>query len=489
MKHRIKKIWEPSISRQFAGIFIGLMAGTILLCWFANNTFLKKYYMAYKIKVIDSAYSKINTGADELEDTAFQEETDEFCFQNNITILVIDSDSRLVYASGNGGAGELFRLGNLIFVNKGFAAAGKGSLSIARDMGNEYLELVGTTDSGYPFLIRSPMESIRISVKLANQFLAYVGLAMAALSGMVIWVVTRRMTRPIRQLTEISGRMIHLDFDAKYKGRSNNELGRLGHNINRLSEALEETISELKTANNELKKDIEKKEQIDEMRKEFLANVSHELKTPIALIQGYAEGLREGIHEDAESRDFYCEVIMDEAARMNTMVQKLMTLNQLEFGKDPVTMERFDLTELVSAYVQSAKLLATQNGIEVRLDAEAQTSVCVWGDAFKAEEVLMNYFSNALNHCAGERIIEVKIKTYQGKARVSVFNTGTPIPEEALPRLWDKFYKVDKARTRAYGGSGIGLSIVKAIMESMNCGYGVTNYDNGVQFWFELELV
>ena len=110
---------------------------------------------------------------------------------------------------------------------------------------------------------------------------------------------------------------------------------------------LEKTISELKTANNELQRDVEKKEAIDEMRKEFLANVSHELKTPIALIQGYAEGLQEEINDDPESRQFYCDVIVDEAAKMNNMVKKLLTLNQLEFGNDVVAMERFDLTALV----------------------------------------------------------------------------------------------------------------------------------------------
>ena len=139
------------------------------------------------------------------------------------------------------------------------------------------------------------------------------------------------------ELVRISGKMIQLDFDAKYTGNSKTEIALLGKNINELSETLENTISELKSANNELKRDIERKNKIDEMRIEFLSNVSHELKTPIALIQGYAEGLKEGISEDEESKDFYCEVIMDEAAKMNNMVKKLLTLNQLEFGNDTVT--------------------------------------------------------------------------------------------------------------------------------------------------------
>lgn len=288
------------------------------------------------------------------------------------------------------------------------------------------------------------------------------------------------------ELTQISERMIHLDFDAKYTGNSKTEVALLGKNINELSETLENTISELKSANNELQRDIEKKNKIDEMRKEFLSNVSHELKTPIALIQGYAEGLKEGINDDDESRDFYCEVIMDEASKMNNMVKKLLTLNQLEFGNDTITMERFDVTALIKTYLQSVEILCRQKEITVQM--KDYPPIHVWADEFMTEEVFGNYFSNAMNHVAGDKVIDVKLILKEKNVRISVFNSGQPIPQDSIAHIWEKFYKVDKARTRAYGGSGVGLSIVKAIMESMNQKFGVINYDNGVEFWFELEL-
>jgi len=150
-------------------------------------------------------------------------------------------------------------------------------------------------------------------------------------------------------------------------------------------------------------------------------------------------------------------------------------------------MERFDITSLISTYIQSAAILTRQNKITVRM--QTTESIYVWADEFKVEEVFMNYFTNAVNHCANEKIIDVKLENSDGKVRVSVFNTGKPIPEEAITHIWEKFYKVDKARTREYGGSGVGLSIVKAIMESMNQKFGVGNYTNGVMFWFELETV
>ena len=298
-------------------------------------------------------------------------------------------------------------------------------------------------------------------------------------------VVTRRITRPISELTELSRKMSDLDFEAKYESKVGNEIDVLGDNFNRMSSQLETTISELKSANNELQRDIEDKIKIDKMRKEFLDNVSHELKTPIALIQGYAEGLKENISDDPESREFYCDVIMDEASKMNKLVKNLLTLNQLESGKDAVVMERFDIVSLIRGVLQTMNIMIGQKNAKVIFEAEKP--VYVWADEFKIEEVVTNYVSNALNHLDGEKEIEIKLQDEDNRVKISVFNTGTPIPEADVPNLWNKFYKVDKARTREYGGSGIGLSIVKAIMESMNQEYGVQNFDNGVEFWFTLD--
>lgn len=491
----VKTDWfRHSVRRQLSLIFIGLMAGVILLCWFINNMFLEQYYLSTKEKVIMDAYQTISQAAN--SDTYSTEEfwaaLNDVCSVYNIMIYVMDADSDVVYRSYNGGAELERRLFGYLF---GFFPEDrqhilkKGEDYVMQRVqvsGNEYLEMYGRLNSGISFIMRTPVESIRESVKIANRFFAYAGLAGTALGALIIWLVAGGITRPVLKLNQISEQMVHLNFEAKYTGKGHNEIDLLGENINKLSASLEQSISELKTANNELQKDIEKKEEIDEMRKEFLANVSHELKTPIALIQGYAEGLSEGVNDDPESRSFYCEVIMDEAAKMNGMVQKLLTLNQLEFGNDVVAMERFDLAALIKNFVQSAEILTRQNGIRVCVEDWEPTYV--WGDEYQVEEVFSNYFSNAVNHCGGEKKIIVSLERRERIVRAGVFNTGEPIPEEALPYLWEKFYKVDKARTREYGGSGVGLSIVKAIMESMNRQYGIENYSNGVLFWFELEM-
>lgn len=352
---------------------------------------------------------------------------------------------------------------------------------------DDYIELWGTLDNGNFILIRTPIQGIKDNVHISNTFITYIGIGTLIIGIIAAFVLSSYISRPIKQLSNIAERMSELDFDIKYDGKDKGEIGLLGKSMNNMSQKLEENISQLKTANLELQRDIDKKEKLEKMRTDFLSNVSHELKTPIALIQGYAEGLKEGITDDPESMDFYCSVIMDEAAKMNNMVKRLLTLNQIEFGEDELVMERFDINELVKSVVNANELRATQKNLSITYDI-LDTPLYVWADEYKVEEVVTNYLSNAINHCCNENIIKIKVgQIDKDNVRVSVFNTGNNIPEADIEHIWEKFYKVDKARTREYGGNGIGLSIVKAIVESMGKTCGVNNLSDGVEFWFDLD--
>ena len=484
---------KHSLTRQITSIVSLLVAGAILLCWVLNTTLLPRYYMHNKKEVLMENYQTISNASaqNELESDEFAVTFDNLCSNGNIMALILQQDGKVLRSSVN----DLDALRTefwdvllhgdkmeVLYSNKQYQLLKKTDTRLD----SEYLVLVGVLENGDMVLMRTAVESIRESAAISNRFLLFAGAAAIVASILVAFFTTRHITKPLQQLTDISKRMVDLDFNAKYESDQSNsyEVEELGNHINRLSENLERTISELKTANVELQDDIEKKIQIDEMRKEFLSNVSHELKTPLALIQGYAEGLQECINDDAESREFYCEVIIDEADKMNRMVKKLLTLNQLEFGNDQVIMERFDMTELIRGVANSTKILMEQKGI--RLELENLEEAWVWGDEFKVEEVITNYMSNAINHADGEKLIRVFYTRSEDKLRVSVFNTGQPIPEEDIEKIWVKFYKVDKARTREYGGSGIGLSIVKAIMDSFHQRCGVINHEDGVEFWMEL---
>ncbi len=490
-----------SIRFEISVVFLAIMVGTFVICLFVNLFFMERFYIQNKREAIIAAYRSISNAIQngDITSAEFDEEISHICERYNIEMIVMDADSETVKAFSNNP--EL--LGKILWENMINPSSGTAvienrtvidsgddytlQIDVDRGTGRQYMEMWGIVGNGNLVLLRATMESIRDNVAISNTFMSYVAIIAIVIGSVVIVYISKKVTDPIKRLYLISDQMKQLNFEAKYTSDEpyKNEIDVLGQNMNELSETLETTIKELKNANVALKQDIAKKEEIDEMRKEFLSNVSHELKTPIALIQGYAEGLKEGVSDDEESRNFYCEVIMDEASKMNIMVKKLLTLNQLEFGNESANMERFDIVDMIKNYIKSASMLAKQKDATVKFDD--YSPIFVWGDEFKVEEVLQNYFSNALNHIDGERIVEIKLVRKENLVRISVFNTGTPIPEESLPLIWDKFYKVDKARTRQYGGSGVGLSIVKAIMEGMGQAYGAINYDNGVEFYFELE--
>ncbi len=495
-----------------------LAAGAILVCWMINSIFLERYYVRQKNEAMVEDFQTISIASARgvLESDDFDATFEYICDNGNMTIIVISPDGYVVRTSAADMSALREDLADLFLDSNPTETVREGmdyELVSKKDtrLNSEYLVLTGTLASGDMIFMRTALESIRESAALSNRLLLIVGLFMIVVSSVVGGLLARRITRPILQLTNISKKMVGLDFEAKYVhgewkndpelriGRprrdraaqedgeekiSGNEIDLLGDHMNRLSETLESTISELKSANISLTQDIEKKTQIDEMRKEFLSNVSHELKTPLALIQGYAEGLQECINDDPESREFYCDVIIDEANKMNRIVQELLSLNQLEFGEEKLVMERFDVTEMIRGLCSASRILMEKENIT--LDIGSLVPMYVWGDEFTVEEAVGNYLSNAIHHCEGEKKIRIFYTVKEDVVRISVFNTGEPIPEEDIGQIWDKFYKVDKARTREYGGSGIGLSIVKAVMDSHGQQCGVLNHKDGVEFWMEL---
>lgn len=496
MEKNSNMVKKGSLTKELLFIIVALVAGTILLCYTLNATLIERYYITNKqntllegFEVIDeaSANGKLNT-------PSFDVVFENLCANGNINILIINSNQTIVRSSANDAQMMLMEFMNILFVanpKNSVVLEQQNNYNILRQrdirLNSEYLVLYGSLQNGNLILMRSALASIRESADISNRFLAIVGSIAVVISTIITFFVSRGITNPIRELSAISEKMTKLDFNAKYvRSRTHkNEIDELGEHVNHLSDTLETTISELKSANIALQRDIEEKIQIDEMRQEFLSNISHELKTPLAVIAGYAEGLAECVNDDPESRNYYCEVILDETEKMTQMVRQLLSLNQLEFGQEMLQMQRFNLTELIQGVIEKVSILLEQYGC-VLIFSENEP-LYVWGDEFKIEEVLTNYITNAIYHAKNEKRIQIFYTKKEMCVRVHVFNTGDLIPEEALTEIWTKFYKVDKARTREYGGTGIGLSIVKAIMQSHKQEFGVINRENGVEFWFEVD--
>ena len=221
----------------------------------------------------------------------------------------------------------------------------------------------------------------------------------------------------------------------------------------------------------------------EKLRREFSANVSHELKTPIALIQGYAEGLTAGVADDPEDRKFYCDTIADEADHMNKLVMQLLSLSRLELGAEQTFDEDIDLHALCAEAVRKTAVLCENRGLTVESE-NAHITVRTDGDLL--DQVLMNYLSNAIRYTPEGKHIEISAARTGNSVRLSVFNEGEGLPEEELPKIWEKFYRTDRARTREAGGTGIGLSLVRAIADTLHGACGAENVEGGICFWFEL---
>ena len=487
---------KHSIRYKIAALIIIIMTISMGSIGLFSSAFMEKYYTNKKQSAIKEVYQTLKDIVDSdpsIEQSENNRKLNSICETSGATLIMVDVSGQSVYSYGPG-KNLAERWTSLVFdrnINNNDSEVIENNEDYTiqsmsdKVTSDKYYELYSVLDNGNFAVIRMSVESFKESIGITNKFYLRLGVGVILLTTIVILFFMNRYTKSILQLAEISKSMSELDFNVKYKGHHNDELGVLGESINEMSEKLEETITELKSANMELQRDIAKKEEVDEMRKDFISNVSHELKTPIALIQGYAEGLQEGISENPDDINYYCDVIVDEAAKMNKMVKNLLTLNQLEFGAAQVNLERFDIVSVIEGVITSMKIRAEQNGITIQF--KHRNAISVWADEFQIEEVITNYLNNALNHVDENKIIKVEILKKNGIVRVSVFNTGRQIPESEIENIWIKFYKVDKARTRAYGGNGIGLSIVKAIMDRHGMACGVENHTDGVEFWFELD--
>lgn len=472
--------------------------GTFLLCivlllailWLLNSFVLERYYRAEKTAAIEDAFRRVNGLC-----------TDDF--QTDAARL----DTTLESMANLEGVFSTIWIGSYYFsytpqgsqpVRPSLPAkrfsAGEYEVQLVRDtrLENHYfITLTGQLHNGVTIQMRAPVAAIEESVGVTNRFLLLSGAAALAVALVLCFLIARNFTRPIEELSRVAKSVARLDFRDRYTRGGKNELADLGQSINAMSAALENAISDLKTANLQLTSDIQQKTRQNEAHRAFIANVSHELKTPIALIGAYAEGLKEDIAEGAASRDYYCEVIVDEAQKMSALIQRMTMLMQLEAGGgDPLVIERMDIASLCTALLDKMQISFAQR--HVTLAYPGTEPVYVWADGYLIEHVLTNYLSNALHHVNEGGRVEIRIlPKEEERVRVSVFNTGSHIAPEDLPLIWESFYKADKARTREYGGSGIGLSVVAAVMKAHGMPYGVYNchgaQEDGVEFYIELD--
>ena len=470
----------------------------VLFLVIINSVVLESFYLYSKTNTVKDLYTRINNYYNSnITDTNIEEELKRIAYNNNFDIFIETDSNTIIFSTDK----DLYSAMNVLAQANTFEdskkpiyANDKIIIRKINDIRNNisYILLSGSLDNGYYLYISIPAVPIEESVQISNQVLIIIGLIILVISAIFASYVSKKFTSPIVQLNDITDKMAKLDFSQKYKEvETDDEINELGKNINTMSDKLERTIKQLRANNSELEKDIEEKSKIDEMRKSFISDVSHELKTPIALIQGYSEGLIENVNTDEESRKFYAEVILDEATKMDRLVKRLLELMKLEYGKMEFNNKEFDIVELENEILRKSRVMIEKEN--VTLENNVQGEIKVYADDFYIDQVLTNYITNAIKYSTeinGEKRVRIENEIVQdkNKVRIKVFNTFDQFSEEDMTRIWNRFYKSDESRNRDKGGNGIGLALVKAIMNNYGNCYGVKNVAGGVEFYFELDL-
>lgn len=328
--------------------------------------------------------------------------------------------------------------------------------------------------------IRVQQQLIANSAAVANEFIIIISAVCFVISIVWVFVFARQFSKPIAEMSKITGDMAQLKFGRRLNIDRSDEIGELAQSINHLSGSLSVALEDLKNTNEKLRSDIELERQLDVMRRGFVANVSHELKTPISIISGYAEGLKLNIN--AESKEAYCNTIIEESQRMNKLVLSILELSRYESGQIPLKKQNFDVSVMAG---EMAERIFAGKGIKVYNNIPRNT--IVFADELHIEQVLKSLLENALAHTVSGGEVTIGIAPAGEKYRVSVYNSGSHIDEELMPQIWQSFFRGDKSHKRESSRFGLGLSIVTAIMKLHGNSCGVFNTENGVCFWFELE--
>ena len=495
--NKIKEKFQSVRVRLFFTLSIVIIF-IIALLVVMNSIVLEAFYTMSKINSVKKEYNLINDMFNRNDASVFLKIKREAATYN-FEILIQDSDDLVIFTTSESFTNEVIQNADLM---THFNMAEKEKQILIYTQNNMIIKkittnsikcilLQGKLDNGYKVYIQVPTSAIEESVRTSNNLLVIMGLISIVIAAIAASYISKKFTNQILELNVIANKMSKLDFSQKYEPTdSDDEINELGRSINTMSEKLETTIEQLRKSNIELERDIEEKSKIDEMRKQFISDVSHELKTPIALIQGYAEGLVENVNADEESKKYYAEVILDESNKMDKLVRQLLELMKLEYGKREFNNNTFNICELIKEVIRKCNVMLEEHKIsDVRFKCEEVINV--YADEFYIDQAFTNYFTNAIKHTIeknGEKYIEIKIvKNADNSIRISVFNTGDKLSEENLDRIWGRFYKVDESRNREDGGTGIGLSLVKAIMNNYNAKYGVENKENGVEFYFDIQ--
>ncbi len=460
---------------QIAAIL--LVAVTVILV--VNTTYLGQVYLINEKNKMKSTADYLNTL--DLQSGIYLGTVGKLEKENNFSIDLYFPDGSPLYLSPTN---IVPTSGNTVIIEHQTFDDGS-VIDIRETDGNQYIDFQRTLSDGTEIEIFSYKGNVDTNAGVALYFVWASILIIFIIVSIFFIIYSGRFTKPLIKMSKITEKMSNMDFSEKLSVKTNDEIGELSSSINNLSDSLDHTLQDLNEKNQKLQDDIEKKQTLDELRKEFISSISHELKTPIAIVRGYAEGAELMLQSgDTKGASEYCDIIIKESDKMNALVFELLELSRFEIGDSRLECEEFELNTFIHDYIDSEKIVFEEKGI--KCETQIPTDVICFGDIIKLNMVLNNYVSNAVSHASGEKLIRITCEETDNKIRVKIFNTGEQIKDEDIGKIWDSFYRADKARSRSEGRFGLGLSIVSAIQNLHENEYGVENTDGGVTFWFDI---
>jgi Signal transduction histidine kinase len=494
---RLKKFRVRNVSIKWKlFIYLALFtAATLLLLWLFQVVFMNGFYKAIKINSIKSSADNI---AGNIDKGNLENIITNAASESNSSIVITDENGVILFSSSftpenmamrdisrpyilgliqkakaNGGS-YLEWLDNIGFQDNGLQNEGKaknnGRHGVFRDSRRArysiaYTNLAVKKDGSNVaiVIINNNIAPLYETVETIRKQLVYVTLIMLAFALLLAFLISKRISKPIEKMNESAKELAKGNYEIKFEEGEYREIAELGNTLNF-------TTAELSKNEN--------------LRRELIANISHDLRTPLTMIAGYAEVMRDLPGENTQEN---IQIIIDEAKRLTSLVNDVLDISKLQSGTQPLKPVEFNLTGSIEEILKRYAKFTDQYGYEIKFIRDKDAYV--YADELRISQVVYNLLNNAITYTGKEKLITIKQSCSDGKIMIEVIDTGDGIPEDRIPFIWDRYYKIDKEHKRAAIGSGLGLTIVKTILDQHNAGYGVkSTIGQGSIFWFELEI-
>lgn len=448
----------------------------LLLLWVFQYFFLENYYRSAKKRDMAVAASRISSNSD-MDKDDLEKLVYETAFKNAMNVKIVDKFGNEIFKENN--MGSLSLLAQDKFGTTTFDLIGKytesGGQTYSEVISNDYFkmkELVLVTSFGLDtdgteryLIIEASIEPLASTTKIIREQLIYISIILFELAFIVTMIISRRLSKPIADITKTAKDFGAGDYDVSFNAKGYAEV--------------EELSNVLENAKDEIKK-------VTDLRKELIANVSHDLRTPLTMVKAYAEMIRDLSGDNPVKREEHLKVIIDESDRLSNLVNDLLAISRIESGNMELNKQNFSIVEKLNDCMTRYKLLIEQEGYDIQYIPDEDREV--YADMEKIDQVIYNFINNAINYSGEEKIIRVVQKNMHDCVRIEVVDNGQGISKELLPKVFDRYYRGEKYK-RDVVGTGLGLSICKEILKKHDFAFGVQSTEGvGSTFWFEIPI-